>query len=115
MEFNVFPWLLCKKCKAIFRDDLQQTGFENVMEHHEISELYRVADPEFLYYASALLVPCWQFRILGLHAGPVAWIMLFLLVSSRSYWFLDSFFFWLPQCWGLPVRQLAVFPHLLLV
>ena len=28
---------------------------------------------------------------------------------------LDSFSFWLPQCWGVPVKQFGVFPHLLLV
>ena len=24
-------------------------------------------------------------------------------------------FVWLPQCWGVPVKQLGLFPHLLLV
>ena len=28
-------------------------------------------------YASALLVPCWQLMFLCVHAGSVAWIMLF--------------------------------------
>ena len=30
-------------------------------------------------YSSALLVPCWQLMSFCVHAGPVAWIMLFLV------------------------------------
>ena len=29
--------------------------------------------------ASALLVPCWQLMTLCVYAGPVAWIMLFIV------------------------------------
>ena len=30
-------------------------------------------------YASAFLVPCWQLMTLCVYAGPVAWIMLFIV------------------------------------
>ena len=68
-------------------------------------------------YASALLVPCWLLMTLCLYAGPVA---LDNVVHCSSVdilkGLLDSFSFWLPQCWGVPVKQLEVFsPHLLLV
>ena len=69
-----------------------------------------------IYYASALLVPCWQFMTLCLYAGPVALdnVVLCSSVDVLEGW-LDSFSFWLPQCWSVPVKQLGVFPHLLLV
>ena len=67
-------------------------------------------------YASAFLVPYWQLMYLCVYAGPVAWIMWFLFVDLTILkGSLDSFSFRLPQCWGLPVKQLGVFPHLLLV
>ena len=67
-------------------------------------------------YASALLVPCWQLMTLCLYSGPVVLdnVVLCSSVDVLKGW-LDSFYFWLPQCWGLPVKQLGVFPHLLLV
>ena len=67
-------------------------------------------------YASAFLVHCWQLLTLCLYAGPVAWIMLFIVRQlTILHGGLDSFSVWLPQCWGVPVRQLGVVPHLLLV
>ena len=41
-------------------------------------------------------------------------IVLYSSVDVLKGW-LDSFSFWLPQCWGLPVMQSGVFPQLLLV
>ena len=67
-------------------------------------------------YASAVLVPGWQLLTLCLYAGPVAWIMLFLIGQlTILHGGLDNFSLWLPLCGGVPVKQLGVFPHLLLV
>ena len=67
-------------------------------------------------YASAFLVPGWQLLTLCLYAGPVAWIMLFLIRQwTILHGGLDNFSLWLPLCGGVPVKQLGVFPHLLLV
>ena len=53
---------------------------------------------------------------ISLYAGPVALdnVVLCSSVDILKGW-LDSFSFWLPQCWGVPVKQSGVFPHLLLV
>ena len=42
-------------------------------------------------YASALLVPYWQIMSFFVHAGPVAWIMWFLLSVNVPIGSLDSF------------------------
>ena len=69
-----------------------------------------------VFYASALLVPCWKLMTLCLYAGPVALdnVVHCSSVDVLKGW-LDSLSFWLPQCWGVPVKQLGVFPHLFLV
>ena len=69
-----------------------------------------------VFYASALLVPCWQLMMLCLYAGPVALdnVVHCSSVDVLKGW-LYSFSFWLPQCWGVPVKQLGGFPQLLLV
>ena len=56
-------------------------------------------------YTSALLVPCWQLMTLCLYAGPVALdnVVHCSSVDVLKGW-LDSFLFWLPQCWGAPVK-----------
>ena len=63
----------------------------------------------------ALLVPCWQIIILcTCRAGCLDNVVLYSSVDVLKGW-LDSFSFWLPQCWGVPVMQSGVFPQLLLV
>ena len=66
-------------------------------------------------YASALLVPCWQLMTFVYMPGRLPWIMLFiarqLTILNGG---LDSFSFGCLKCWGVPVKQLGVFPHLLL-
>ena len=47
-------------------------------------------------------------------AGCLDNVVLCSSVDVLKGW-LDKLLFWLPQCWGLPVKQLGVFPHLLLV
>ena len=58
-------------------------------------------------YASAFLVPGWQLLTLCLYAGPVAWIMLFLIRQwTILHGGLDRFSFWLPLYGCLHVKQL---------
>ena len=57
-------------------------------------------------YASAFLVPGWQLLTLCLiYAGPVAWIMLFLIRQwTILHDGLASLSLWLPLCGGVPVK-----------
>ena len=53
-------------------------------------------------YASAFLVPGWQLVTLCLYAGPVAWIMLFLIRQwTIRHGGLDNFSLWLPLYYAL--------------
>ena len=61
-------------------------------------------------YASAFLVPGWQLLTLCLYAGPVAWIMLFLIRQwTILYGGLDNFSLWLPLC-GCTCQVVRGFP-----
>ena len=62
-------------------------------------------------YSSALLVPCWQLYVFlcTCRAGCLDNVVLCSSVDVLKGW-LDSFSSWLPQCWGLPVKQLGGFP-----
>ena len=60
-------------------------------------------------YASVFLVPGWQILTLRLYAGPVAWIMLFLIRQwTILQGGLENFSLWLPLCEDVPVKQLGV-------
>ena len=61
-------------------------------------------------YASAFLVPGWQL-LTCLYAGPVAWIMLFIVRQlTILHGGLDIFSFWLPLCGGCTCQAVRGFP-----